>query len=86
MVILANELRKSGTVLIVDIDDFWYLHPQHPFYTLSVERKLHIPIIENLKIGDYVTTTSELFADEIRKITGKDNVGVFYNSVDPTWM
>jgi hypothetical protein len=86
MLNLANELRKSGTQLIVDIDDYWHLHKQHPFYGLSQERKLHVPIIENLKIADYVTTTTDLFASEIRKITGKDNVGVFYNSIDPTWM
>jgi glycosyltransferase involved in cell wall biosynthesis len=86
MLRLAEELRKSGTVLIVDIDDYWKLHKLHPFYNMSLERKLHVPIIENLKIADYVTTTTDLFASEIRKITGKDNVGVFYNSVDPTWM
>ena len=86
MIKLANELKKSGTQLIVDIDDYWQLHKQHPFYSLSKERGLHVPIIENLKIADYVTTTTDIFAEEIRKVTGKDNVGVFYNSVDPTWM
>jgi glycosyltransferase involved in cell wall biosynthesis len=86
MIQLANELRKAGTILIVDIDDYWKLHRQHPFYIMSQEKKLHIPIIENLKIADYVTTTTDLFASEIRTITGKDNVEVFYNSVDPIWM
>ena len=47
---------------------------------------MHIPILENLKIADYVTTTTDLFASEIRKVTGKDNVGVFYNSIDPAMM
>jgi glycosyltransferase involved in cell wall biosynthesis len=86
MLNLAIELRKSGTILIVDIDDYWNLHKAHPFYSLSQERKMHIPIIENLKIADYVTTTTDLFANEIRKVTGKDNVITLYNSVDPTWM
>ena len=86
MLKLAQELRKSGTILIADIDDYWKLHKLHPFYNMSLEKKLHIPIIENLKIADYVTTTSDLFASEIKKITGKENVGVFYNSIDPTWM
>jgi len=83
---LATELRKAGTILIVDIDDYWNLHKAHPFYALSQEKKMHVPIIENLKIADYVTTTSDIFAEEIRKVTGKDNVTVFYNSVDPIWM
>jgi len=86
MVQLANELKKSGTILMVDIDDYWKLHPKHPFYAMSLERKMHIPIMENLKIADYVTTTTDLFASEIRKVTGKDNVGVFYNSIDPMLM
>ena len=86
MVTLANELRKSGVILIMDVDDYWHLHKQHPFYAMSLEQKTHLPILENIKIVDYVTTTTDLFAEEIRKVTGKDNVGVFYNSVDPTWM
>jgi glycosyltransferase involved in cell wall biosynthesis len=86
MQLLATELRKSGVILIVDIDDYWQLHKNHPFYGLAQEKKMHIPILENLKIADYVTTTTDIFADEIRKVTGKDNVMVFYNSIDPTWM
>lgn len=86
MLAMATELRKSGTILMVDIDDYWNLHKKHPFYSLSQEKNMHVPIIENLKIADYVTTTTDLFAEEIRKVTSKDNVGVFYNSIDPTWM
>ena len=83
---LSRELKKSGTILIVDIDDYWELSKNHPFYSFSKEKKLHVQTIENLKIADYVTTTTDLFAEEIRKITGKNNVNVFYNSIDPTWM
>jgi glycosyltransferase involved in cell wall biosynthesis len=86
MQLLATELRKSGVILVVDIDDYWQLHKNHPFYNLAQEKKMHLPILENLKIADYVTTTTDLFASEIRKVTGKDNVEVFYNSIDPTWM
>jgi len=86
MLKLAEELRKSGTILIVDIDDYWKLHRLHPFYAMSLEKKLYVPIIENLKIADYITTTTDLFASEIRKVSGKNNVEVFYNSVDPIWM
>ena len=86
MLNLAAELKKNGTILIVDIDDYWQLHKKHPYYQMGLENKLHVPIIQNLKIADYVSTTSELFAEEIRKVTGKDNVIVFSNSVDPTWM
>lgn len=86
MIKLSEELKKAGTTLIVDVDDYWHLHPKHPFYSLAKERKMHVPIIENLKIADYVTTTSELFANKVKEITGKDNTEVLYNSIDPTWM
>ena len=74
MIKLAEELKKAGTTLIVDIDDYWKLHRLHPFYAMSLEKKLDVPIKENLQIADYVTTTTDLFADEIKKITKKDNV------------
>lgn len=83
---VAKELKKSGTILIMDIDDYWYLHPHHPFYSISREKKMHEPIIENLKIADHVTTTTELFADKIKEVTGKENVHVLHNSVNPDWM
>jgi len=83
---IAQELKREGVLLVCDIDDYWFLHKKHPLYELNVQYNLHIPIIENLKIADYVTTTTDLFASEIRKVTGKNNVIVLYNSVDPTWM
>lgn len=83
---LANELKNAGVTLIVDIDDYWVLDKSHPYYKLSNDNKLHLDIIDNLKIADYVTTTTELFASEIRKITRKDNVMVLPNSIDPSWM
>jgi len=86
MLELAIRLREVGTLLVVDIDDYWYLHKNHPLYQMSIENKTHIPTINNLKIADYCTTTTDLFANEIKKITGKDNVSVLYNSVDPIWM
>ena len=79
---IALELKNAGVKLVVDIDDYWFLHKKHPFYSLSLERKMHIPILENLKIADYVTTTTDLFASEIKKVTKKDNVIVLYNSID----
>lgn len=83
---LVEELKSSGTVLMVDVDDYWLLHNKHPFYQMSVQKKSYVPIIQNLQLCDYITTTTDIFADEIKKITNKDNVGVFYNSVDDSWM
>lgn len=86
MLTLSKELKDAGVVLVVDIDDYWYLDKNHPYYGMSVQNKLHEKILFNLTIADYVTTTSDFFAEEIRKVTKKDNVLVFYNSINPEWM
>jgi len=86
MVSIKKELNESGTIFVMDIDDYWFLNEKHPLYALSKEKQTHIPIIKNIKLADYVTTTTQLFADEIKKITNKDNVRVFYNSINPEWM
>lgn len=86
MLRMVNDLRQFGVKFVLDIDDYWHLDKTHPLYGLARERKIHEKIIDNLKIADYITTTSDYFADEIRTITGKDNVEVFYNSVDPRLM
>jgi glycosyltransferase involved in cell wall biosynthesis len=83
---LVKELKKAGVTLIVDIDDYWNLNKNHPYYAIAKERNLHVPILKNLKLADYVTTTSEIFANKIKEITGKDNVKVLYNSIDPDIM
>lgn len=88
MLKLANELKKAGVTLVMDIDDYWILDKSHPFYSISVDQKLHLDILDNLRIADYITTTTELFAAEIRRVTGKgeDRVKVFPNAIDPSWM
>lgn len=83
---LANELKEAGVILIMDIDDYWHLNKSHPYYSISREKKLYEEIVDNLKIADYITTTTDVFAKEIRKHTGKNNITVLYNSIDPDWM
>lgn len=85
MISLKKILNDAGTVLVADIDDYWLLDKSHPFYYLSAKQRFHERILESLKLANYVTTTTDLFASEIRKVTGKDNVLVFPNSVDPEW-
>jgi glycosyltransferase involved in cell wall biosynthesis len=46
-----------------------------------MEHQLHKKIAANLKAASYVTTTTEIFANEIRKIN--KNVVVFPNAIDP---
>jgi glycosyltransferase involved in cell wall biosynthesis len=81
---IKNQL--PNVKFVMDIDDYWFLDKKHPLYAMSVKNKTYFQVIENLKIADYVTTTTEYFAKEIKNITKKDNVFVLYNSVNPNTM
>lgn len=70
-----------GIIVIADIDDYWLPTKEHPIHNLIVNDKMHLKILENLKASDYVTTTTEIFANEIRKFN--KNVVVFPNAIDP---
>jgi glycosyltransferase involved in cell wall biosynthesis len=79
--ILIKSLQSLGIVVIADIDDYWLPTKEHPIHQLIIENKIHTKIVENLKAADYVTTTTELFANEIRKFN--KNVLVLPNAIDP---
>jgi len=76
-----EHLRSNGIVVIGDIDDYWLPTKEHPIHQLIVQNKIHEKIVANLKVCDYVITTTELFANEIRKFN--KNVIVLPNAVDP---
>lgn len=78
---LIKMLRQNGIIVIIDIDDYWLPTKEHPIHQLIVTNKIHEKIIANLKEASYVTTTTELFASEIKKFN--PNVVVFPNAVDP---
>jgi glycosyltransferase involved in cell wall biosynthesis len=78
---LVRSLQSLGIIVIADIDDYWLPTKEHPIHQLIVENKIHTKIVENLKVADYVTTTTELFANEIRKFN--KNVLVLPNAIDP---
>lgn len=74
-------LKGLGITVVVDIDDYWLPTKEHPIHSLIVEHKIHEKIVANLREADYVTTTTTIFADEIRKIN--KNVVVFPNAINP---
>ena len=74
-------LKSLGIKTICDIDDYWLPTKEHPLHQLIVQNKINEKIVDNLKLADYVTTTTEIFADEIRKIN--KNVVVLPNAIDP---
>jgi glycosyltransferase involved in cell wall biosynthesis len=78
---IIQNLNAMGIVTIVDIDDYWLPTKEHPIHAIIKENKIHEKIIENLKIAKYVTTTTTLFADEIKK--HNKNVFIFPNGINP---
>jgi glycosyltransferase involved in cell wall biosynthesis len=78
---LINTLNHTGIVTVCDIDDYWMPGKEHPIHDVIKFNKINEKITANLKIAQYVTTTTSLFADEIRKIN--KNVFVIPNAINP---
>lgn len=76
-----EKLNKWGIITIADIDDYWLPTVEHPAHAMILNNKLHEKIIANLKASNYVTTTTEIFAQEIKKLN--KNVFVLPNAINP---
>jgi glycosyltransferase involved in cell wall biosynthesis len=74
-------LKSIGIIVIVDLDDYWLPTKEHPIHSIIVQNKIDEKIKINLKAASYVTTTTEIFADEIKKLN--NNVVVFPNAINP---
>jgi glycosyltransferase involved in cell wall biosynthesis len=78
-----RQLKKEyNTKFIVDLDDYWMLPTYFPQYrAYNQQYKIHERTIELIRHADYVTTTTEIFANEIKKFN--PNVAVIPNAIDP---
>ena len=74
-------LNKLGIITVCDIDDYWLPTKEHPLHDLIKQDKIHEKIVANLKVSKYVTTTTTIFADEIKKFN--PNVFIFPNAINP---
>ena len=84
MEVFWNALRyfkEHNIVTIMDIDDNWDVGQYHPLYLSNKASKAPEKITTNLKMVDYVTTTTPIFANKIRKYN--PNVFVYQNAIDP---
>jgi len=77
---IIEAINKLGVITVGDIDDYWLPTKEHPLHSVIVQNKINEKIINSLKAARYVTTTTELFADEIRKF--HKNVIVFPNAIN----
>lgn len=75
-----DKIKETGTKLVMDIDDYWCPPPTHPLHDIVKKEQIDKKIEKNIKMSDWVTTTTEIFADKIKKLN--KNVAVFPNTVE----
>ena len=73
--------KESGIVTVMDIDDHWKLDFRHPQNIIQKQLKLDEKVKRNFGLFDYVTTTTQIFANEIKPFN--KNVEVIPNAIDP---
>ena len=77
---------EHNITTVMDIDDYWDLGPWHPQNLQNKATGGLEKTVGNIRLVDYVTTTTELFAKDIKKYN--KNVMVFPNTVnkeEPQW-
>jgi len=77
-------LKTNGIKVIMDTDDYWKVDHRHPNYETFKSNGLSRRRVEMMKLSDVITTTTDHYADTIRKELGIKDVFVFPNAVDET--
>jgi len=78
---IFDKLKKFGIISVMDIDDYWMPSIDHPAYPMLKQAKLDELIKSNFPLVDYVTTTTKIFAEEIKKYN--KNVIILPNAINP---
>lgn len=79
---LMNLLKKLDILTVVDVDDYYHLGDYHPLSITAKKEKWHEITINHLRMADYVTTTTPIYAKVLNKLN--KNVLVFPNAIDPS--
>jgi len=77
---ILERCKLAGCKTIIDIDDYWELHPQHDLNSVYSKYKYSEQCLSGLINCDYVTTTTDVFANKIKEYNS--NVIVLANSID----
>lgn len=76
-------LKDQGIKVIMDIDDLWHVDHRHPLYYHIMKEKIGDKKIEMLRLVDYITTTTPVFANTIKEKLGLKNAVIFPNAINP---
>ena len=77
-----NWLKSKGIKVIMDIDDMWFVDQRHPMYHHIKQSGMGEMKIEMLKLVDYVSTTTPVFAKTIKERLNVKNIEIFPNAVN----
>lgn len=78
--LILDFLKNNNIITIMDIDDYWDLGTFHPMSRHYAKSGQKDKLLSNIRKVDYVTTTTDLFADKIK--AHNKNVFVFPNAID----
>lgn len=76
-----QSFKGMNITTVMDIDDHWKLDFRHPQNLIQKQLKLDEKVKRNFGLFDYITTTTKIFANEIKPFN--KNVVVFPNAIDP---
>lgn len=74
---IAEMLNKKGIVILLDIDDYWYVDKTSHSYGLHQLQGIAKKVEESIKFADCVTTPCDVLLDEI------DKAEYLPNAIDP---
>lgn len=78
-----RKLKSMGIKVIMDIDDFWNVDHRHPMYHQIKSNEIPRKKVEAMRSVDWVSCTTEVFANSIKTKLNLKNVIVFPNAIDP---
>lgn len=73
--------KEYGTKFIIDLDDYWIYHPQHPAREACMFNAFPDKMKINFKLVDYISTTTEYFKSIISEDFPEDKIFVFPNAI-----
>ena len=76
---VADRIHKAGAKIVLDIDDFWKLPPDHVLSYTYKKYNATAQIEQCIKLADMVVTTHSLLASEIERIN--PNVVIVPNAI-----
>tara|TARA_R110002020_G_scaffold118029_3_gene269828 strand:- start:282 stop:1517 length:1236 start_codon:yes stop_codon:yes gene_type:complete len=77
----VERLKSLGIPSICDLDDYWSPTVDHPAHAIVKQNQLDYHIKESLKMADNISTTTTIFADEMKGFC--DDIFIFPNTINP---